>query len=404
MKSEILFSQLLNITEPFTVTQVVYQDEPANSGLPPKSVHIYISVETSSKYRPSGSTIHDYEDRTWRHLNLFQYPCFLHCSLPKYKDKETKKVKTLEAPWAKPGLGFTLLFEQFAIELVKIYGCVSEVSRQLEVNPQRLWRIIRDYGEEISSNDLDYSQVRRIGFDETSKKKGHEYITCFIDLDTGELLYIVEGKSSETVTKFAQQATAQGLDTELVSDISIDMSAAFISGSETEFPNATITFDKFHVSQLVQKAFDNIRKSFGRKRGGRINKWLFFTPYDELKIEEQEQLDQLLVQYPILDMVYELKNDFKLLWTQIDKMEASAFLSFWADTMRTFKKKALTTLANTLDKHHQRIINVIDTKITNAVLEGFNSKVQTLKRKARGYKYAENLMLMVKLHCGKQPT
>ena len=67
--------------------------------------------------------------------------------------------------------------------------------------------------------------------------------------------------------------------------------------------------------------------------------------------------------------------------------------------MRTFKKKVLTTLANTLDKHHQRIINVIDSKITNAILEGFNSKIQTLKRKARGYKDAQNLMLMVWLHC-----
>jgi len=324
--------------------------------------------------------------------------------LPKYKDKSTGKVKTLEAPWAKSGSGFTVLFEEFALELVKIHGCVSEVARQLSIYPQRLWRIVEDYGKEMAQIDLDYSNVRSIGFDETSKKKGHKYITCFIDLDTGELLYVVEGKSSEVVVDFAKQATVQGLDIEKVSNISIDMSAAFICGAEKEFPNAEITFDKFHVSQLVQKAFDNIRKSFGRKQGGSIDKWLFFRPYEELKKEEQEQLDILLVKYPLLDMVYELKNDFKLLWEQPDKLEASAFLSFWADKMKLFKKKTLTTLAKTLDKHHQRIINVIDTKITNAVLEGFNSKIQTLKRKARGYKKTENLILMVKLHCAKQPT
>lgn len=398
MKTTVLFTQLLNVHSPFSITDVVYKDE-ESLGLGKKSVHVYVSVDTSPVYRPSESTIKDYEERTWRHLNLFQYPCYIHCSLPKYKNKITGKTKTLEAPWAKARSGFTVLFEEFAMELVKIYGCASEVSRQLDIYPQRLWRIIAEHGKEILADKLDMSKVQRIGFDETSRKKGHDYITCFIDLDTGELLYVVEGKSSETVVEFEKEAVAQGLDKEKVSDISIDMSPAFISGSEKVFPNAKITFDKFHVSQLVQKAFDSIRKSFGRKEGGRINKWIFFKPYTDLKIEEQDELDQLLVKYPLLDLVYELKNDFKILWEQTDKLEASAFLSYWADTMRSFKKKTLTTLANTLDKHHQRIINVIDTKITNAILEGFNSKIQTLKRKARGYKDAQNLMLMVRLHC-----
>ncbi|MFK7947250.1 MAG: transposase [Saprospiraceae bacterium] len=107
--------------------------------------------------------------------------------------------------------------------------------------------------------------------------------------------------------------------------------------------------------------------------------WDFFKPYKILKPEEQEELDGLLVKYPLLDIVYELKNDFKKLWEHDNKLEASTFLSYWADTMRTFKKKTLTTLANTLNKHHKRIINVIDSEITNAILEGFNSKIQTLK-------------------------
>jgi len=407
MKTETLFSQLLNLNSPFSVERVIYKDrEESDSPLhkSDKSVHIYISVETSSNHRPPNSKIHDYEQRTWRHLNLFQYPCYIHSKVPKYKNKQTGEVKTFEVPWSQPGIGFTLMFEQFAFELVKLHGCVSEVAIQLCIYPQRLWRVIRDYAKETSLENLDLSKVRRIGFDETSKKKGHEYITCFIDLDTGELLYIVEGKSAEVVSKFVTQASQQGLDKEQVSDISIDMSPAFISGVEKEFVNAQITVDKFHVSQLVQKGFDNIRKSFGRKQGGSINKWLFFTPYEQLKEEEQQELDQLLVKYPLLDQVYEMKNAFKLLWEQPDKINASAFLSFWTETMRTFKKRALTTLAKTLDKHHQRIINVIDTEITNAILEGFNSKIQTMKRKARGYKNVENLMTMIRLYCAKQPT
>ena len=398
MQTNVLFTQLLNIQAPFSVTSVVYQNEKSPST---KSVHIYLTVDTGLSYRPPNSVIKDYEERQWRHLNLFQYPCYIHCRVPKYEDKVSGKVKTLEVPWAKSGSGFTLLFEEFAIELVKLHGCVAEVARQLSIYPQRLWRVIRAHARQISLDKIDRSKVRKIGFDETSKKKGHNYITCFIDLDTGELLYVTEGKCAETVVKLEAQMKIQGLDKEKVTDISIDMSPAFISGAEQVFSNADITFDKFHVAQLVQKAFDSIRKQFGRKEGGTINKWIFFKPYNNLKTEERIQLDTLLVKYPILDIVYELKNDFKKLWEQEDKLAASVFLSYWSDTMRSFKKKALTTLANSLDKHHQRIINVIDSEITNATLEGFNSKVQTLKRKARGYKDAENLMLMVKLHCAK---
>lgn len=400
MKTTVLFTQLLNIQLPFSVKSVEYKDEESTSAAL-KSVHIHISVDTGKEYRPKGSVIHSYEERTWRHLNLFQYPCYIHCQVPKYQDKESKKVKTLEVPWANSGLGFTLLFEEFALELVKIHGCVAEVARQLKIYPQRLWRIVKTYGKYVSLTEIDMSNVQRIGYDETSRKKGHDYITCFIDLDTGELLCVVEGKGAETVIEFERQGKAQGLDKEKVSDITIDMSPAFISGAEQVFPNAEITFDKFHVSQLVQKAFDNIRKSFGRKEGGRINKWIFFKSYQSLKPEEQEELDGLLVKYPLLDIVYELKNDFKKLWEHDDKLEASAFLSYWSDTMRAFKKKTLTTLANTLDKHHQRIINVIDSEITNAILEGFNSKIQTLKRKARGYKDFDTLIMMVGLHCAK---
>ena len=396
-----LFEQLLQISSPFSVARVEYKAEESHKIK--QSVHIYINVSTSMEVRPQGATIHDYESRTWRHLNLFQYPCYLHCTLPKYKYRigEKTEVKTLQVPWSKEGSGFTLLFEDFAIELVKNYGCVAEVARQIDIYPQRLWLIIEKHAKEILSQDIDMSKVRRIGFDETSKKKGREYITCFIDLDTGELLYIVEGKSSDTVVAFEKNCKAQGIDKELITDISIDMSPAFISGVEQIFPNANITFDKFHVSQLVQKAFDSIRKSFGRKAGGTINKWIFFRPYHQLTSEQQIQLDDLLVRFPVLDIVYELKNDFSKLWQQKDKLQASAFLAFWSDTMRTFKKKVLTTLANTLDKHHQRIIHVIESQINNAILEGFNSKIQNMKRKARGYKDVENLILMIRLHCAK---
>lgn len=404
MNTPAFFTKLLNVELPFKIESVDYKDD-ESATLSKKSVHIHVSVDTNPMYRPSDSVIKDYEKRTWRHLNLFQYPCYIHCNVPKYKDKTTGKVKTLEVPWSKQKSGFTLMFEEFALELVKIYGCVSEVSRQLDIYPQRLWKIIEDFSEKKTLEELDMSRVERIGIDETSRKKGHDYITCFIDLDTGQLLHVVEGKSSETIVAFEEYATSKGLNKEKVSDVSIDMSPAFISGVEKLFPNSAITIDKFHVSQLVQRAFDSIRKSIGKKEERKkINKWLFFKKYDQLTEDDQEKVDQYLLKYPLLESIYELKNNFKELWEQTNKLEASSFLSYWTDMVSSFNKKVLNKLANTLNKHHQKIINVVESKVTNAALEGFNSKIQTLKRKARGYKDVEKLMMIVRLHCAAKPT
>jgi len=128
MRTNLLFTQLLNIELPFSVSSVVYKDEECESSNK-KSVHIHISVDTGMECRLSESIINDYEERSWRHLNLFQYPCYIHRRVPKYQNKISKKVKKLEAPWAKSGLCFTLLFEEFTIELVKIHGCIAEVTR-----------------------------------------------------------------------------------------------------------------------------------------------------------------------------------------------------------------------------------------------------------------------------------
>jgi len=392
MKTTEFFAQLLQLNHPYSIREIEHKTEGEEKG-----VHIRIDVDKD--YRPGNARVHDYEERTWRHLDLFQYSCYLHCRVPKFKYE--KKVETLKVPWSRPNSGFTLLFESMGIELVKLHGCVSKVSKQLGIYPQRLWTIVWHYAKEEQGSPKDMGRVKRIGFDETSKKKGHDYISCFIDLDTGELLMVVEGKGAEVVTKFVQAAKSQGFRPEEVTDISVDMSPAFGAGIKINLPGAKVTYDKFHVSQLIQKAFDSIRKGVARKLGERFNKWMFFKNGGQLSREEQLRLEEVLQANPLLDLAYEMKNNFKILWQQPTKEQASAFLSFWADLARTLKRKTMTTLANSLDKFHQGIIEYFESSITNAVLEGFNSKVQTMKRNARGYRNTETLMLMIRWHCAK---
>ncbi len=253
----------------------------------------------------------------------------------------------------------------------------------------------------------DLSKVKQIAFDETSKKKGHNYVSIFLNLETGDLLWVEEGKSAETVTQFAQVAEEQGLNKENITDVSIDFSPAFQAGAKINFINANITFDKFHVSQLVQKAMDSCRKSLGRQADRKFNKWLFLKPYPQLNEDQQGELETLLDEYPRFHQLYTLKNDFAILWKHDQPEEAAAFLSFWIEQLKELKFKATTTLAKTFEKSFDGIIQHFRSNINNAILEGFNSKVQTMKRNARGYKKTETFITMIRWHCANaisQPT
>ena len=84
-----------------------------------------------------------------------------------------------------------------AISLVKLHGCVSKVAAQLEEYPQRLWNVVWHHARAEEEVPRDMSNVKKIGMDETSKRKGHDYVTCFLDMDTGELLSVVEGKGRD---------------------------------------------------------------------------------------------------------------------------------------------------------------------------------------------------------------
>lgn len=399
MDTNTFFEPLLGLHPPFHISKITRDPDEGQYG----AIHIYVTIEDT--YRPvntdgSKASIHDYESRKWRHLNLFEYLCYVHCEVPKYKYKDGS-VKTMTVPWARAGSGFTLLMEGFAIELIKLYGVVAAVARQLGISDQRLWTLIGHYSQKSDSSPKDLSRVRRISFDETSRKKGHDYVSIFLDSEKGELLWVEEGKSADSVKKFVEAVEQRGLKKEEISDVSIDLSPAFQAGVREQFQNAAVTFDKFHICQLMMRAFDHCRKSLSRKTGIKVNKWLFLKDYHELSIEEEDQLEDLLSRHSKLELLYTLKHQFFYLWKQYKQPEAASFLCFWIQQIKDLKMKATTTLAKTFEKCFEGVIQFFESGLSNGILEGFNSKVQTMKRNARGYRHTENFITMIWWHCAK---
>lgn len=428
------FEQLLGLSDPYKIVKI---NRKAATEKEVESVHIYI--ELSKDYRPvNASSVkgirHDVEARTWRHLDLFQYTCYIHCEVPKFKYGKGKGsyVETLIVPWARPNSGFTLLFEQLVMGFLKLHGCVKRVAKQVKEYPQRLQTLANFYEplepidepeqankasdkkeekltpiavlkEEVDVESDEFKDVKKLNIDETSRKKGHDYVTNFIDGDTGELLDIQKGKGAKTIERFVKKGLSKGLDPSKITDISIDMSPSFICGCEFYFDEAMISFDKFHVSQLINRCFDEFRKKQARGLGEKLPKWAIVKPIEKLSAKEYQKMSTFLDQLPQLDRFHEHKNKFSELWTYENSEEGAIYLAFWIgylqDMAVEFKDKKMMTLVKTLNKHFDRIINVLKSGMDNSISEAFNNNVQIMKRVARGYKKFENYIQMIKIHC-----
>src|SRR5664280_393811 len=183
--------------------------------------------------------VHDTEAKTWRHLDFFQYKAFLHARVPRTRCPE-HGVHLVEVAWARPESGFTLLFEALLIEFATAMP-VARVAAMTREHDTRIWRVL-EYHVAVQREKLSFADVRRVGMDETSARKGQDYVTTFMDLDARRVLFATEGRDSATVAAFAADLTGDGGDPERISDTSSDMSPAFIAGIGEHLPNAKLTY------------------------------------------------------------------------------------------------------------------------------------------------------------------
>jgi len=200
---------------------------------------------------------YDTQVKEWRNLNFFEHECYLHARVPRIKITK-EKIRLIKPPWSGRRNGFTLLFEAFVIQLAS-HMLVNTVSKIINESNDKLWLLLERYTTKALSNN-DYSQLTAVGMDETSKQKGHDYITLFVDLFKKRTIFIDEGKGHETVKSFVVDVKAHNGIPDKIKDVSCDMSPAFIKGIKEYLPKSEITFDKFHIMKIINKALDEVRK------------------------------------------------------------------------------------------------------------------------------------------------
>lgn len=348
----------------------------------------------------AGCPVHDTKPQRWRHLDFFQYKAFIEAKVPRVRCDACGCVRMVDVPWARKNSGFTLLMESLIMELVK-HMPVLPLARLIGVSDGAIWRVLSFHVERAIAS-IDLSKVQEIGVDETSARRGHDYISMFYDLIGRRLVHVADGKDATVIADFAQELAKRGVKAEQIRDVSCDLSPAMIKGITEHLPKAKITFDKFHVFKLLSDAIDTVRRQEMRKdktlKGARYS--LLKNP-ENLTSKQREMLAEVQQRNAALAEAYRLKETFRDVYRQPSKADARGMLKAWVTSAYISGIKAMRTVANTIRKQWDGILRWYDTQITNAIMEGLNSLLQAAKRKARGYRTMQNLRLIAFLVAGK---
>lgn len=367
---------------------------------------LYIQVDTSSTFTCSachsvGEVFYDIDksEQTWRHLDFFQYKAYLHAPHPRVNCSKCEKVKYALVPWSRYNCSFTLEFEKYVLSLVKEMP-VNAAARIVREHDTRLWRIVHFYIDKALAHQ-DLSGTKRIAVDETSSRRGHNYVTIVLDSDERKVIFATEGKGSDTIRAFREHLEQHQGDSKQIKEYCSDMSPAFIGGMGKEFPRAELTVDKFHVMKLLNDAVDEVRREEQREQPDlKKSRYLWLRNPKDLNKEQQGRLQTLSELNLKTGRAYRLKLAFQELW-HVPALLADIYLKKWYQWALHSRIPQIIQVTQTIRKHEQAILHWFKTRMTNGLIEAINGIVQAAKRKARGFRTVRNLLAVIYLIGGK---
>lgn len=297
-------------------------------------------------------------------------------------------------PFARPKRRITLSFEKFVIGLME-FATIEHTAKFLGVSWELVKNIHKAYLQKEYRNP-DLTSIRYIGVDEFSIRKGHEYMTIFINLETGEIIHAVEGKSMESVTPFLLQLKEKAVQ---LKAMAIDMNAAYASATKKFLPDVDVVFDRFHVVALLNTAIDEIRRDQQAKcneiglKAIKGMRFLLLRNYEKLDFKKKNSLECLLEVNQPIALAHAMKEQIRLFWTKQTVQEGARFLAWWIIDAVESGIRELQKKGKTLLRRWQGLVNYFKHPITNGKTEGINNKIKTMKRQAYGFRDMEYFKL-----------
>ena len=399
MQMNELFRVALGLAEPWVVSKIEFSADQ-------HQLDLWLDFPAGGRFScpqcGESCGVYDTTERTWRHLNFFEHKTLLHARQPRI-DCPDHGVKTVAVPWARPGVGFTLLMEAFILALVQNGMTPKQVSRLIDEHDTRIWRVLEHYVQEARAEE-DFSQVRAVGVDETSRSRGQNYITVFMDLDpdNSRVLFATEGKDAATVAEFKKDLAAHGGQAEQIEEACLDRSPAFIRGLKDQFPGAELTFDNFHLMQLLGDGVDEVRRQEQRTHPELKGSRYVWLKNDWNRTEEQARIFNTLRSSKLATVrATHLRGTFQDLFACASVAEAEPLLKRWYFWATHSRIPPMIKAAKTIKKHWDGVLRWFTSRLSNGILEAINGLIQSAKAKARGFRNSGYLITMVYLIAGK---
>ena len=395
------YVQLLGLTDPWTITNV---DLDHDAMVLTVRVSWPEGEPVSCAVCGATCTMEDHREvRSWRHLDTMQFRTILTCRVPRSRCPD-HGVKTIAVPWAGASSRFTLLFERFAVDVIRTARSLTAACDLLRISWDQV-QLLMERAVERGLSRRDCSGIRYIGMDEKSFGKGHSYGSLATDLDQGRVLDVVQGRTREAADALWTAIPAPVRSS--CAAVAIDMWAPFMDASRAAAPQADIVHDRFHVTRYLTEAVDLVRRQEHRalrSEGSDLltgTKYLWVRDPDRWSVEERATFRGLRHASLKTGRAWAIKEAFHGFWAYRSVAWARKFFDRWYFWATHARLRPIIAAAKTLKRHLTGILAYITHRITNAVTAGLNSKIQSLKANARGFRNFAHYRIAILFHCGK---
>ena len=342
-------------------------------------------------------------ERIWRHLDTCQFKTFLHARVPRV-ECPTHGVKQVSIPWAEAKSRFTALFERLAIDMLQVSD-IEGAGKILRVSWDEAWGIMERAvarGKKRKKRRV----VRKMGVDEKSAARGHNYLTIVSDLERGTVEYLGDNRDEGSLDGYLGKLSPKRR--EKIESIAVDMWDPYLASIRKHVPDAEekVVFDRYHLMTHMGKAVDEVRKAEHRElvqnddERLKGTKYLWLYSKENVPKEKTGWLRGLRRMNLRTARAWAIKENFRELWRFFRRSWAEKHFKAWFFWATHSKLAPVITAAWTFKRHLAQILNYVQHRITNAVSEGLNSKIQTIKKKAYGFRNRENLKTSIFFHCG----
>lgn len=400
MRDTELYAQILGVRSPWEVTSV---DLRLEAGEVEVDV-VHASPESLRCPKCGGpAKRHDARRRRWRHLPTCQYKTILTADVPRVKCAE-HGVLTIEAPWSVPNSGFTALMEAMIIDWLR-EATILAVARRLGLSWDQVAGVMeRAVKRGLTRRSLE--PAKRLGVDETSFQKRHEYVTVVADLDAGVVHHVADGRGMAGLDEYYQSLDSTAL--AAIETVAMDMWPPFVVSTYKALKGAAeiVAFDKFHIAMHFGKAIDEVRREEHRELMGRDDESLKGTMYlwrrnpsslTESQFERMAGLKQIAKKTA---RAWESREIFMGVWDCEDRDDAENYLRAWCQGAIRSRLKPIKRVARMIRRHLDGVLTAVVQRVTNARLEGINTVIQWIKRSARGFRNRERFRQAIYFHLG----